>query len=89
MEEVNIDKLSQDKLNSLEIESWPIWEKEISEFEWYYSDTEKCYILEGEIEVKTEKVVYKIKPGDFVTFAKGLKCKWKITKAVRKHYNFI
>ena len=27
-------------------------------------------------------------PGDFVTFPKGMDCVWKISKGVRKHFNF-
>lgn len=89
MEKVKIEKLSLLELESSVILTWPIWEKELSEFDWFYNETEQCYILEGEIEVKTEKGSYHIKPGDFVTFAKGLKCYWKITKPVKKHYNFL
>jgi uncharacterized cupin superfamily protein len=44
--------------------------------------------LEGEVTVKTEEGDYEIKAGDFVTFAKGLKCTWIVKKQVRKHYNF-
>ena len=32
--------------------------------------------------------VYKIKAGDLVEFPKGLSCRWKVIKPVRKHYNF-
>ena len=30
----------------------------------------------------------KISKGDYVIFPKGLKCRWKVMKPVRKHYNF-
>ena len=70
-------------------ESWPIWEKEASEFPWEYSDKETCLILEGDVEVTNEEgETFKFKAGDWVVFPQGMKCKWKINKSVRKHYNF-
>jgi hypothetical protein len=44
--------------------------------------------LEGEIEVTTEEETVTIKPGDYVVFPEGLSCSWKVSTAVRKHYNF-
>ncbi|ACJ76166.1 enzyme of the cupin superfamily protein [Thermosipho africanus H17ap60334] len=87
--EIKITTPSREELEKLGVFSWPIWTKEVSEFDWYYDETEVCYILEGEIEVETKDgKVYKIKPGDLVEFPKGLSCRWKVKKAVRKHYNF-
>ncbi len=89
MDEIIIKKLSQEEIDKIGIKSWPIWEKEISRFEWYYDDIEECYILEGKVTVETEnggKVEFG--KGDFVTFPKGLSCVWDIKEAVRKHYNF-
>ncbi len=89
MEKVKIEKPTEEVLKKLNVSSWPIWTKGISEFDWYYDETETCYILEGEVEVTLEdSKVYKISAGDMVTFQKGLECKWKILKPVRKHYNF-
>jgi hypothetical protein len=71
------------------IMSWPIWEKEISRFDWHYDQTEECYLLEGKAVVETddgEKVQFG--KGDFVTFPKGLSCVWEIKDPVKKHYNF-
>ncbi|MCM8799688.1 MAG: cupin domain-containing protein [Candidatus Omnitrophica bacterium] len=86
---IEVKKLSKDELNKKKVFSWPIWEKEVSEFDWYYDKTEECYFLEGKVEVKTQdgKIV-KFGKGDFVTFEKGLSCTWKVIKPVRKHYNF-
>ena len=72
----------------MDVFNWPIWTKEESEFEWYYSDIEKCYILEGDVDVSTDEESVHFEKGDFVIFPKGLSCTWKINKAVRKHYNF-
>ena len=87
--EIKIEKLSKEELNKRDVFSWPIWEKEKSNFDWYYGETEECYFLEGEVEVKTKdgKTV-KFGKGDFVTFPKGLSCNWNIIKPVKKHYNF-
>jgi hypothetical protein len=87
--EVKVEKLSQDELASRGVFSWPIWEKEISRFDWEYDSIEECYFLEGKVEVKIpdgKKVNFG--KGDFVTFPKGLSCSWDVKQPVRKHYRF-
>ena len=71
------------------ITSWPIWEKEVSEFPWHYDEQEVCYFLKGEVTVTPEggKPV-KIGKGDLVTFPAGMSCVWAVHKPVRKHYKF-
>lgn len=86
---IDVRKPSQDYLEKRGVASWPVWEKEVSRFDWQYAETEECYLLEGKVEVETEdgnKVDFG--KGDFVTFPKGLSCMWEIKEAVRKHYNF-
>lgn len=85
---IKIKVPDDEELEELKVSSWPVWEKEVSEFEWYYSETEICYILEGEVIVKTEEGEFHIKKGDLVRFEKGLNCVWKINKPIRKHYIF-
>lgn len=68
---------------------WPIWTKEESEFDWSYSQIEQCLILEGEVDIVADSKKWSFKAGDYVVFPKGLKCKWIVKKAVKKHYNFI
>jgi len=89
LSEIKIEKPSQDKLKELDISSWPIWEKEVSKFDWYYDGQETCYLLEGKVTVTTKdgKSV-DFGAGDLVVFPKGLSCVWDIKKPVRKHYNF-
>jgi len=84
-----IQKLTPDELKKRNVFTWPIWEKEISKFDWHYDGIEECYILEGRVNVKTKdgKTV-NFSKGDFVTFPKGLSCTWDIKESVRKHYNF-
>ena len=89
MEEVKVEKISDDELKKMNISSWPIWEKQVSRFDWHYDDTETCYILQGKVEVETKdgkRITFG--KGDFVTFPKGLDCVWDIKEPVRKHYNF-
>ena len=77
------------KLDVLGVEEWPIWEKEPSEFPWEYPRQEVCYILEGRAIVTPENgEPVEIGRGDLVTFPKGMKCTWKITEYLSKHYRF-
>jgi len=77
------------KLDVMAVDSWPIWEKEISTFDWTYDQTEVCYVLEGEVIVtpKGGEPVH-IQEGDLVTFPAGMECVWEIKSPIRKHYNF-
>lgn len=86
---IEIEKATKDYLENKGVSSWPIWEKEISRFDWHYDNTEECYLIEGEVVVETKdgKRV-EFGEGDFVTFPKGLSCVWDIKQAVKKHYNF-
>jgi uncharacterized protein len=69
--------------------SWPIWEKGVSEFPWVYDEKETCLLIEGQVTVIGEGgKEYKFQKGDLVIFSKGLKCRWKITKPVKKYYKF-
>jgi hypothetical protein len=85
-------EVSQPRAQELEdrgVRSWPIWEKEVSRFDWTYDSTEECYLLEGRVIVETkdgETVLFG--KGDFVTFPSGLSCIWDIKEPVKKHFNF-
>jgi len=74
-----------------ECKSWPIWTCDPSQFDWDYTQTETCLVLQGSVTVTDrpdsgQSVTFG--PGDLVVFPVGLQCVWKITEAVRKHYNF-
>ena len=88
IDKISITQPRKEELTAQGVFNWPIWECGISEFSWSYSDKETCYILEGEIEVTTEEETVTIKPGDYVVFPEGLSCSWRVSTAVRKHYNF-
>jgi len=71
--------------------NWPIWTCEISQFEWEYTQVEKCLILEGRVTVadlSDSGNSVDFGPGDYVVFPNGLKCVWRVEKPVRKHYEF-
>ena len=70
-------------------ETWPIWEKEQSKFDWHYDQQETCYLLQGQVTVTTaDGKSVNFGAGDLVVFPQGLSCVWDIQKPVRKHYNF-
>ena len=86
---IEVRKSIEKDLEKKGVLSWPVWEKKISRFDWYYDSIEECYLLEGKVVVETEdgdKVEFG--KGDFVTFPKGLSCIWDIKEPVKKHYNF-
>jgi len=84
--QVEVEKKTDDQLIAIGVFSWPVWSKEVSEFEWSYDDQERCYILEGEAVVEAYGEKFHFGAGDFVTFPVGMTCTWKILKPVRKHY---
>ena len=86
---IEIEKPNKNTLETRGVDSWPIWEKEVSTFDWKYDQTEVCYVLEGEVVVTPkggEPVT--IQEGDLVTFPAGMECLWEIKSPIRKHYNF-
>ena len=85
---IKIENLPKEKIIEKGITTWPIWSCEVSEFDWEYDAEESCLLLEGDVEIKTAFETVNFSAGDFVIFPKGLKCRWKVTKPVRKHYSF-
>ena len=69
-------------------ETWPVWTCAPNVFEWGYSSTERCLIMEGEAMVEARGREFHFGPGDYVVFPKGLACRWHVTQAMRKHYMF-
>jgi uncharacterized protein len=88
MPTVIIEKLSDKEIADRGIRKWPIWEKDVSKFDWVYDGDEECLILEGKVIITTDHGEFTVNEGDFVTFQDGLKCVWDIKKDIRKHYNF-
>ena len=90
MSNISIHRVTdQNQLNQMKVKTWPIWEKEVSEFPWHYDEMETCFLLEGDVIVTPEGgESVRFGKGDLVTFPKGMSCTWKVLKPVRKHYKF-
>ncbi len=87
--EIKVQKLTQKELEKMGVLKWPIWEKEVSRFDWHYDEIEECYFLKGKVSVETrDGKIVNFGKGDYVTFPQGLSCVWDIKEAVKKHYNF-
>lgn len=75
----------------VECKTWPIWTCGVSRFEWEYTQTERCLILEGKVtvhDILDPRQSVAFGPGDYVVFPDGLKCVWNVTEPVKKHYDF-
>ncbi len=83
---IQIEKPSEQKLKDLGVAGWPIWEHGVDRFPWHYDMQEICYLLEGQVRVKTDEETVEFGAGDLVTFPAGLSCEWEILQPVRKHY---
>lgn len=66
----------------------PTWGCEVSEFDWFYDSEEHCLLLEGEVTVTFAGGEASFGAGDYVILPKGMRCVWKVTKPVKKHYEF-
>ena len=73
--EIKVKRPSRGELKTRGVEDWPIWEKEVSRFDWQYGSDETCYLLEGEVAVTTPAGrAVRFGAGDLVRFPKGLSC---------------
>jgi len=87
--EITVVKPANDMLTELGVFDWPIWQKEVSTFPWYYDNKEVCYLLEGSVTVTPDNgAPVSFGKGDMVTFPAGMSCNWEIREDVRKHYRF-
>ncbi|MDD4202789.1 MAG: cupin domain-containing protein [Candidatus Omnitrophica bacterium] len=89
MKAIIVERPKPEKIEGMGIPSWPIWEKEVSKFDWYYDTNEICLILDGQATVTGEDCnSVTFGKGDLVTFPQGLSCTWNITSPIRKYYKF-
>lgn len=89
MKKIKIEKLSKEKLDSLEIDTWLPWECEPAAFDWEYDEEEWAYVFSGKAKVKAaDGKEVEIKKGDLVIFPKGLKCAWTVLEKIKKAYTF-
>ncbi|MBW8015949.1 MAG: cupin domain-containing protein [Planctomycetes bacterium] len=71
--------------------NWPIWQGQVSTFDWGYTQIETCLIIEGKVTVTDRPAgddSITFGPGDMVVFPEGLECIWNIQEPVRKYYQF-
>ena len=66
----------------------PTWGCEVSEFDWFYDQREACILIEGEVTVDYDGGSVSFGAGDYVEFPAGLSCVWKVSKPVKKYYQF-
>ena len=84
---IDVKQPSQENLLQQGVFEWPIWEKEVSRFDWHYDTAETCYLLAGQVAVTTpdgDRVEFGA--GDLVHFPAGLSCVWDIAVPVKKHF---
>jgi uncharacterized cupin superfamily protein len=78
---------SQEKLQSLGVNKWPTWQKEVSVFPWTFHEQEIAYILDGECVITpTGGAPVRFGKGDLVTFPAGLTANWEVVQPLHKHY---
>ena len=61
---IEIKPMTMEQAEKDGITSWPIWTCGVSEFDWEYSDRESCFLLEGQVKVKTDWETVNFGPGD-------------------------
>lgn len=88
MEKITVRKPNPQELEQMGVKGWGIWTCKPSAFDWHYDDRETCFLLEGDVTVKTDDQEVRFGVGDLVVFPKGLSCHWTVHTAVRKHYCF-
>lgn len=91
MKKITVRTLEQEEKDQMGIESWSIWEKEISTFPWSYETQEDCYIISGKAKITNTDTgeSVEISEDDFVVFAPELKCTWEIIEPIKKYYRFV
>jgi len=83
---ITVRKATEADINKLK--NNPTWGCEVSEFDWHYDSEEICWLTEGEVTVTYNGGRVSFGAGDYVEFPQGLSCVWKVTKPVKKHYEF-
>lgn len=88
VKDITIKKPTEDE--TAQAKTWPIWTCDASTFDWEYTQTETCLILEGQVAVQDRPGEDEVSfgSGDMVILPNGLSCIWKVTKPVKKYYTF-
>lgn len=81
--------VSEARKAELGVADWPVWEKEVSCFPWFYDSAETCLLLAGEVTVSPAGgAPLTLRAGDLATFPAGMACEWRIDAPLRKRYRF-
>lgn len=88
--EIKVERqIDEQREEDLGVDEWSPWSKEESRFDWSYSDTETCLILEGEVTVQRDNgESVTIREGDLAQFPEGLSCVWDVTSDLEKVFSF-
>lgn len=77
------------QLDAQGVFEWPVWEKDISRFDWTYDTRETCYITAGTVTVTPDNgTPVTLTVGDYVIFPAGMTCVWDVSEPISKHYQF-
>ena len=74
-----------------ECRTWPVWRGDVSRFDWDYTQTETCLLVEGKVTVYgrgEDKESVTVQAGDLAVFPEGLLCVWEIKEPVAKYFSF-
>lgn len=75
------------RLESLKVNQWPTWKKEVSTFPWTFLEQEIAYILEGECVITPAGGnPVRFGKGDLIIFPAGMTASWEVKQALHKHY---
>ena len=86
--QIKVEKPDNNKLDDLDVRTWPTLAKEACDIDWVFDQTEESYFLEGRVIIETaDGQRVEVKKGDLATFPKGLACTWHIIEPMRKHFN--
>ena len=90
MGNITVKRPEKEELQQAGVFSWPVWEKEVSQFSWIYSKEEACYIVDGKATVTPQdgRTAVTIEAGDYVVFPAGMQCIWEVHEDIKKHFNF-
>ena len=83
----SVDNYSEEELQEEGVFDWPVRKLGEEKMDWYYEETELCYIVEGEAVIATEFEQTTVRAGDLVTFPKGLECVWDVESEIEMHYS--
>lgn len=88
MDKIIMKEMSIQEAQKIGIDNWETWECEASVFDWEFEELEVCYFFEGNVVVTAENEEAHIKEGMLVSFPKGMKCTWNVSKKIRKAYTY-